>query len=69
MKDLIFDLSTFFWGATPDNPYGLDRAFLFKNNRKLFDERVKYFTKKYEEPSLPYKEYDDWDFSVPDKLK
>ena len=53
MKDFIFDISTFFWGANPESPFGIERADLFKNNRKIFDERVKYFTKKYADPSLP----------------
>ena len=69
MKDFIFDISTFFWGANPESPFGIERADLFKNNRKIFDERVKYFTKKYADPSLPYKEYKNWDFSLPDELK
>lgn len=42
---------------------------LFKNNIELFRKRAEYFTKKYANPKLPYKELDFWDFSCPDELK
>jgi len=69
IKDFIIDISTYFWGANPDSPYGLDRAELMRENIELFNKRVEYFTKKYANPSFPYKEYDYWDFSCPDELK
>ena len=69
IKEVIFDIYFFFFFQNPDSPYGLDRADLFRRNRLLFDKRAKYFTKKYADPSLPYKEYDsDWDFTCPKEL-
>ena len=40
-------------------------ADLYRKNTQQFNERIKYFTKKYANPSLPYKEYDTWDFTYP----
>ena len=39
-----------------------------KNQPKLFEEKIRYFTSKYATPSLgykEYKEYKDWDFTYP----
>ena len=49
--------------ANPDSPYGVERADEFKNNKKLHEEKIKYFTKKYAYP-LNQKYFNgDWDFS------
>ena len=69
IKDIIIDIFSYFWGAYPGGIFSLERKDLMKNNLELFNRRVKYFTKKYADPSFPYKEYDSWDFSVPDELK
>ena len=69
IKDIIIDISTYFWGASTQNPLSLDMNNLFKNNIELFRKRAEYFTKKYANPKLPYKELDAWDFSCPDELK
>ena len=69
IKEIIIDIFSFFWGANPDSPYGLYGARLMKENIELFNKRVIYFTKKYADPSLPYKEYNSWDFTLPNELK
>jgi len=66
IKDIIIDIFSYFWGANPESPYSLELKDLYKNNLELFNKRIKYFTKKYADPSFPYKEYASWDFSVPD---
>ena len=68
IKDIIIEIYSYFWGADPESPFSLEQKYLMKN-LELFNKRVKYFTKKYADPSFPYKEYDSWDFSVPDELK
>ena len=68
IKDIIIDISTYFWGASPESPYGLERVDLMNTNLELFNKRAKYFTKKYADPSFPYKEYDIWDFTCPNEL-
>ena len=69
MKEVIFHILTFFFMCDPEAPYGLARADVYINNKELFDKRIKYFTKKFADPSLPYKKYKNWDFSLPDELK
>ena len=69
MKEVIIDIISFFWGAYPECPYGLERQVLYYKNIELFNKRIKYFTKKYADPSFPYKEYTSWDFSCPNNLK
>ena len=58
-----------FFYQNPDSPYDNNSAYCFRNNRAIFDKRIKYFTEKYANPSLPYKEYDSWDFSLPHELE
>ena len=49
--------------ANPDSPYGAERADEFRNNKKLHEEKIQYFTKKYAYP-LNQKYFNgDWDFS------
>ena len=55
----------FFLNQCPDSPSGMERADLYRNNHSLYIKRCQYFTKKFSDPSLPYKEYDcNWDFSL-----
>ena len=65
MKDVILSTLSFFYSQiTPESPYGLKRAKEFFNNNSLFEKKIKFFTHKYADPSLPYKEYNNsWDFS------
>ena len=66
MRQAIIDIFMLFYLGNPESPYGLERADEMKNNRKLFEEKVKYFTKKYANISIGYKEYNkSWDFSYP----
>ncbi len=65
MKDVILStLSFFYTQITPNSPYGLERGEEFFKNNSLFEKKIKFFTHKYADPSLPYKEYNkSWDFS------
>ena len=60
----IFEL---FSKNNPDSPYDDNknsRRYEFINNRKLFEEKAHYFTKKYANPFGKKKEYTtDWDFT------
>ena len=54
----------------PDSFYDNEMRHLYKNNMALYVKCCKYFTRKYANPSLPYKEYNSgWDFSIPEELK
>ena len=35
----------------------------FKNNKSLYEEKIKYFTRKYANPINYRREYDNWDFT------
>ena len=50
--------------ANPESPYGTERADEFRQNRALHEEKIKYFTKKYANPSKAGETYDtNWDFT------
>ena len=54
----------------PDSPYDNKMGHLYKNNRALYEKCCHYFTLKYANPFLPYKESNSgWDFSIPEELK
>ena len=67
IREMLTKLFTVFYMANPDSPYVLDIANEFRDNRLLYEEKVKYFTKKYASPGnkLSRKGYDKtWDFSI-----
>ncbi len=67
IREVLTNIFALFYMCNPDSPYGLDRADEFRFNRDLYEEKIKYFTKKYANPKDDdniNKEYDqDWDFS------
>ena len=65
MLEVILSIFPYFYSQImPESSYGLDRAEEFKSNNSLFEKKMKFFTHKYADPSLPYKEYNNsWDFS------
>ena len=68
MREVLSHIFIFFYIGNPDSPYGLERAEEMRNNRELFEKKVKYFTKKYANPmdGLKYCGKDkDWNFNLP----
>ena len=68
MRELLTNIFALFYMANPDSPYGLDRAEELRNNRAIYEEKIKYFTKKYANPasSGKYLSRDhDWNFNYP----
>ena len=64
MREVLVNIFELFYMANPDSPYGKERADEFRFDRAVYEEKVKYFTKKYAHPSVARKEYDsDWDFT------
>jgi len=47
IREALTNVFALFYIANPDSPYGLDRAEEFRNNRELYEKKIKYFTKKY----------------------
>ena len=68
MRELLTYIYALFYNGDPDNPYDLDRADEFINNRAIYEEKIKYFTKKYANPMLTrinLNRDQDWNFSYP----
>ena len=66
IKEIIYHIYMLFYMGNPDSPYELDMAYEMKNNRKLFEEKIKYFTKKYASTHVIYCDREhDWNFNYP----
>ena len=67
MREVLTNIFALFYLGNPDSPYGLERADEFRNNRAVYEEKIKKFTKKYANPMKGFKEYpkgQNWDFSL-----
>ena len=65
MRKVITSIFDLFNNQNPDSPYSFEIAKEFRTNRDLFEEKVKYFIKKYANEGNMVKEElnSDWDFS------
>ena len=65
MREVLTNIFALFYLGNPESPYGLDRAQEMRENPVLYEEKIKYFTKKYANPARSVKVPDnaDWDFS------
>ena len=66
-REMLTKLFTIFYMANPDSCYGIDTADEFRNNRLLYEEKVKYFTRKYANPWNKFFSQGcvkTWDFSL-----
>ena len=67
MREVLNNIYALFYRGNPESPYGIDRAQELRDNKGLYDEKVRYFTKKYADKKrntnddLNYK--DKWDFT------
>ena len=69
IEELFIKLYSVFYLAD-DSLYGFERVEEYRNNRTLFEKKIKYFTNKYANPLLKgQKDYSDkdWDFSISDE--
>ena len=67
MRKVLVDIFALLYLGNPNSTYYSGIGDEFKNNRKFFEEKIKYFTKKYAHPkkSMNYPPRDkDWDFSL-----
>ena len=67
VKEILTKLYAIFYWPNPDSPYGLDIAQEFRENRQLYEQKVKYFTLKYAHPMKLKLDYQEWDFSYDEK--
>ena len=65
MRQVFVDIFALFYLGNPENPFYVDMKEEMKNNRKLYEEKVRYFTQKYANFGNPYQEYKSWDFTYP----
>ena len=66
IRELLIKLKTLFYLHNPDSAFDSYSAYEFKNNRCLFEEKIKYFTRKYAKFNSS-QNYDKWDFSYNEK--
>ena len=67
IREVLTNIFALFYLGNAESPYGRDRQNEMMNNRQLFEEKVRYFTNKYANPILDYREYNNWDFTYPEK--
>ena len=69
IKEVLINIYSLFYTHNPDSPYGISRAKEYKQNYSLYEEKIKYFTKKYassKKNTALTQDYDrtkDWDFN------
>ena len=70
MKQVLLDIYSLFYMANPNSAYGLSRAKEYNEEKDVYEEKVKYFTKKYAGPkntknsTFKYDRTHDWDFNL-----
>ena len=72
IEDLLVSLFALFYATNEDSAYlgyGTDIIKEFKENRKAYNERVKYFTAKYASGKYKVTETERWDFTYDVKLE
>ena len=65
VREILTNIFALFYMGNPDSPYGRERQAEMKNSPQLFEEKIRYFTNKYANPNIGYKEYKTWDFTYP----
>ena len=63
IKGILPNVFALFYIYNIDHPYGNDKLNEIKNNQTLYEEKIKYFTKKYAGPEKEDTVYTSWDFS------
>ena len=63
MRGILPNIYALFYISNMEHPYGINKLNEMKNNQTLFEEKIKYFTKKYAGPENEDTEYTRWDFS------
>ena len=70
MKEVLLNIYSLFYWPNAEYPYGINRAKEYKENKEVYEEKVKYFTQKYAKPqnkksnTQSYDTDKDWDFNL-----
>ena len=68
IREILIKLYTIFYMANPECCFNKNIGKEYKENRELYELKIKYFTKKYACPTENSIEYDkDWDFTIDEK--
>ena len=67
VREILTNIFALFYMGNPQSPYGTDRQSEMLNTPQIFEQKIKYFTNKYANPNLGYREYDYWDFTYPNQ--
>ena len=67
IREVLTNIFALFYMGNPQSPYGIDRQSEMLNSPQLFEKKIKYFTNKYANPNLGYREYDFWEFTYPNQ--
>ena len=67
IREILTNIFALFYMGNPQSPYGTDRQSEMLNTPQIFEQKIKYFTNKYANPNLGYREYDYWDFTYPNQ--
>ena len=67
MKRVFADIFALFYLGNPESPFSMEMKDELKNNKDLYDKKIKYFCKKYAKLGKPYQEYTSWDFTYNEK--
>ena len=70
IKEVLLNIYSLFYIANVECAYGINRAKEYKENREVYEYKVKYFTQKYAKPqnkkncTQSYERDKDWDFNL-----
>ena len=70
IKEVLLNIYSLFYMANVDSPYGINRAKEYIENREVYEEKVKLFTKKYakalnkKNSTQSYERDQNWDFNL-----
>ena len=66
MSEILVNIFALFYKANPESPYGLNRAEEYRENINVYNEKIRYFVKKYAHPLKQITQYNDrtkdWNF-------
>ena len=63
VRDIIISIYSLFYMNNIDCELSNVMTEEFKNNKSLYEEKIKYFTRKYANPMNHCRVYDNWDFT------
>ena len=63
VKDILISIYSLFYMNKVNSSFSANVAEELRFNKTLYEEKARYFTRKFAEPDLGYKTYSNWDFN------